>query len=62
MKPSWLTFNCVHLDIKVLLMEALIDSCDMQGKAPKKAKVAGKAPKKGARKTQPAKRTRKAKK
>jgi len=52
----------VHLDIKVLLMEALIDSCDMQGKAPKKAKVAGKAPKKGARKTQPAKRTRKAKK
>jgi hypothetical protein len=34
----------------------------MQGKAPKKAKVAGKGPKKGVRKTQPAKRGRKAKK
>jgi hypothetical protein len=34
----------------------------MQGKGQKKAKVAGKAPKKGARKTQATKRTRKAKK
>jgi hypothetical protein len=34
----------------------------MQGTGQKKAKVAGKAPKKGARKTQATKRTRKAKK